>query len=61
MEEITQVPGVGRRTAAVVVAALAGQAPTPAVDPVTGEIVEPTDIGADATAVGPRQLQEGAV
>ena len=51
VEEISAVPGVGRRTAEAVHAALAGQgAPAPAVDPVTGEIIEesvsvPADTG----------------
>jgi excinuclease ABC subunit C len=41
VEEIAEVPGVGRRTAEAVHAALAAQgAPAPAVDPVTGEIIE---------------------
>jgi excinuclease ABC subunit C len=41
IEDIMAVPGVGRRTAEAVVLALADPAaqPTPAVDPVTGEIV----------------------
>jgi excinuclease ABC subunit C len=40
VEELMEVPGVGRRTAEAVVTALAGQAPaTPAVDPVTGEVI----------------------
>jgi excinuclease ABC subunit C len=43
VEEIAEVPGVGRRTAEAVHAALAGTAPVPAVDPSTGEIVEPSD------------------
>ena len=41
VEEIAAVPGFGRRTAQTVHAALAGQsAPAPAVDPVTGEILD---------------------
>jgi excinuclease ABC subunit C len=41
VEEIAQVPGVGRRTAEAVQAALAATGPAvPAVDPTTGEIVE---------------------
>ena len=40
VEEVCEVPGVGRRTAEAVVAALAGApAPTPAFDPATGEVV----------------------
>jgi excinuclease ABC subunit C len=48
-EEIASVPGVGRRTAEAVVAALAGEAPPAAVDPETGEIIDP---GPDTEAVG---------
>ncbi|NSC21029.1 excinuclease ABC subunit UvrC [Streptomyces albus subsp. chlorinus] len=41
VEEISQVPGVGRKTAETVVAALAGAVPSgPAVNTATGEIVE---------------------
>jgi len=40
VEEIAQVPGVGRRTAEAVHAALAEATSTPAVDPTTGEILE---------------------
>jgi excinuclease ABC subunit C len=40
VEDVMQVPGVGRRTAESVVAALAGAAPqAPAFDPLTGEVV----------------------
>jgi excinuclease ABC subunit C len=39
VEEIAEVPGVGRRTAEAVHAALAQDAPAPAVDVTTGEIV----------------------
>ncbi len=40
VEEVTEVPGVGRRTAEAVVAALAAAAPvTPAFDPETGEVI----------------------
>jgi excinuclease ABC subunit C len=40
VDEVMEVPGVGRRTAESVVAALAGTAPaTPAFDPLTGEVV----------------------
>ncbi len=38
-DEVTQVPGIGPRTAETIVAALAGKAPGPAVDPVTGEVL----------------------
>ncbi|MEU3463210.1 excinuclease ABC subunit UvrC [Streptomyces sp. NPDC006733] len=41
VEEICEVPGIGRRTAETVVAALAGAAPAgPAVNTTTGEIIE---------------------
>jgi excinuclease ABC subunit C len=41
VEEICEVPGIGRRTAETVLAALAGQAPAaPAVNTATGEIIE---------------------
>jgi excinuclease ABC subunit C len=40
VEEIAQVPGVGRRTAEAVHAALAETTPAPAVDPATGEILD---------------------
>jgi excinuclease ABC subunit C len=44
VEEIAEVPGLGRRTAEAVYAALAaGGAPQPAVDPSTGEILETQD------------------
>jgi excinuclease ABC subunit C len=40
VEDVMEVPGVGRRTAESVVASLAGAAPdTPAFDPMTGEVV----------------------
>jgi excinuclease ABC subunit C len=43
VDEIAAVPGFGRRTAQTVHAALAAQgAPAPAVDPVTGEIIDDT-------------------
>jgi excinuclease ABC subunit C len=41
VEEIAEVPGVGRRTAEAVHQALAGAPTTPAVDPATGEILDP--------------------
>ncbi|HTR71661.1 MAG TPA: excinuclease ABC subunit UvrC [Mycobacteriales bacterium] len=40
VEEIAEVPGIGRRTAEAVHAALAGSAPAPAVVGATGEIVD---------------------
>jgi excinuclease ABC subunit C len=40
VEEIAEVPGVGRRTAEAVHAALAGSTAGPAVDPSTGEILD---------------------
>jgi excinuclease ABC subunit C len=43
VEEIAEVPGVGRRTAEAVHAALMADPPRPAVDPTTGEIVESRD------------------
>jgi excinuclease ABC subunit C len=44
--EILEVPGIGARTAEAILSALAGDAPTPAVDPATGEIVdEPAPAG----------------
>jgi excinuclease ABC subunit C len=49
VEEIASVPGVGRRTAAAVHAALAGTTPAPAVDPATGEIL---DAAPDTERVG---------
>jgi excinuclease ABC subunit C len=39
-EEIANVPGIGPATAQSIVAALAGDTPTPAVDMATGEILE---------------------
>jgi excinuclease ABC subunit C len=43
VEEIAEVPGIGRRTAEAVFAAVLGDAPAPAVDPATGEIVDSRD------------------
>jgi excinuclease ABC subunit C len=40
VEEICEVPGVGRKTAEAVAAALAAKSPAPAVNTATGEIVE---------------------
>jgi excinuclease ABC subunit C len=55
VDEIAEVPGIGRRTAEAVHAALAGTpAPAPAVDPLTGEIVETAteiDAGPDSAPV----------
>jgi excinuclease ABC subunit C len=48
-EEIASVPGVGMRTAEAVVAALSGDAVPVAVDPATGEILDPAP---DTEAVG---------
>jgi excinuclease ABC subunit C len=51
VEEICQVPGIGRRTAETVAAALASAAPAaPAVNTATGEIIEDSD-GTPPTAV----------
>jgi excinuclease ABC subunit C len=49
VEEIAEVPGVGRRTAEAVHAALAETTPAPAVDPATGEILDEklTELGPD--------------
>ena len=56
VEEIAEVPGVGRRTAEAIHAALAaaGQGAGPAIDVATGEIIEPQfiDAGPDTEAVG---------
>ncbi len=45
VEEITDVPGVGRRTAEAVHSALEADRPAPAVDPVTGEIRQDAGMG----------------
>jgi excinuclease ABC subunit C len=51
VEEICEVPGIGRRTAETVAAALASAAPAaPAVNTATGEIIEDSD-GSPLTAV----------
>jgi excinuclease ABC subunit C len=50
VEEIAEVPGVGRRTAEAVHAALLADAPTPAVDPTTGEVVTSRDAAGAAVA-----------
>jgi excinuclease ABC subunit C len=44
--EIAEVPGVGRRTAEAVVMVLSGNEPAPAVDPSTGEILDPREASA---------------
>jgi excinuclease ABC subunit C len=40
VEDIMEIPGIGRRTAESIAVALGGSAPEPAVDPVTGEVIE---------------------
>lgn len=60
-EEIAQVPGVGRRTAETVVAALAGQSTTPAVDPLTGEILDPPVESPPAATAEPEPSPVAAV
>jgi excinuclease ABC subunit C len=50
VEEIAEVPGVGRRTAEAVHAALLADVPTPAVDPTTGEVVTSRDAAGAAVA-----------
>jgi excinuclease ABC subunit C len=42
VEEITEVSGIGPRTAEAIVAALAAKPAEPAVDPSTGEILDPS-------------------
>jgi excinuclease ABC subunit C len=54
VEDIAQVPGVGRRTAEAVHAALADVAPSPAVDPTTGEILDETPASAAGEVVDVR-------
>ncbi|WP_037905988.1 excinuclease ABC subunit UvrC [Actinacidiphila yeochonensis] len=50
VEEICQVPGIGRRTAETVVASLAAAAPAaPAVNTATGEIIDDSSDGTPAT------------
>ncbi|RXS86469.1 excinuclease ABC subunit UvrC [Streptomyces sp. TM32] len=57
VDEICEVPGVGRKTAETVVAALAGAAPSaPAVNTATGEIIE--DDGAPPAALSAERGQE---
>ncbi|MFG2831540.1 excinuclease ABC subunit UvrC [Streptomyces sp. NPDC048434] len=57
IDEICAVPGVGRKTAETVAAALAGAAPTaPAVNTATGEIIE--DDGAPPVALSAERGQE---
>lgn len=50
IEEIAEVPGVGRRTAEAVHEALAAGLPRPAADPTTGEIVDSRDTAAAGVA-----------
>jgi excinuclease ABC subunit C len=51
VEEIAEVPGLGRRTAETIHGALAAAGPAaPAVDPVTGEIVESQDTATESVA-----------
>ena len=51
VEEISEVPGIGPRTAAAIVAALhAGQAPTPAINMTTGEVLDDDVVGSQAAA-----------
>jgi excinuclease ABC subunit C len=51
VDEIAEVPGLGRRTAEAIHAALAAAGPgAPAVDPVTGEIVESQDTATASVA-----------
>jgi excinuclease ABC subunit C len=50
VEEIAEVQGVGRRTAEAVHAALLADAPAPAVDPTTGEVVPSRDTAEAAVA-----------
>ncbi|MFI9260881.1 excinuclease ABC subunit UvrC [Streptomyces sioyaensis] len=57
VDEICEVPGVGRKTAETVVAALAGAAPSaPAVNTATGEIIE--DDGVPPAALSAERGQE---
>ncbi|MER7155359.1 excinuclease ABC subunit UvrC [Streptomyces lydicus] len=57
IDEICEVPGVGRKTAETVAAALAGAAPSaPAVNTATGEIIE--DDGAPPAALSAERGQE---
>jgi excinuclease ABC subunit C len=53
VDEIAQVQGIGRRTAEAVVAALGSEVPTPAVDPTTGEILDPEPTPATAATGTP--------
>jgi excinuclease ABC subunit C len=57
--EITEVPGIGTRTAEALLSALAGDVPTPAVDPTTGEILDPAAVGAGAAAASSGALPDG--
>jgi excinuclease ABC subunit C len=40
VDEIMEVPGIGRQTAEAIVAALASDEPAAAVDPATGEVLD---------------------
>ncbi|MEU6081838.1 excinuclease ABC subunit UvrC [Streptomyces sp. NPDC047108] len=63
VEEICEVPGVGRKTALTIVAALAGAAPgAPAVNTATGEIIEDESadgIAAPASAASSSSSEQG--
>jgi excinuclease ABC subunit C len=60
VEEICEVPGIGRRTAETVAAALASAAPAaPAVNTATGEIIEEDDGTAAATTAAPSDDHRG--
>jgi excinuclease ABC subunit C len=54
VEEIVEVPGIGRHTATAVLVALAdpAAAPVPAFDPLTGEVLEDDDAATGDTATG---------
>jgi excinuclease ABC subunit C len=59
VEEISEVPGIGPRTAEAIVAALHnGDAPSPAVNVTTGEVIEAAGTGQDAHDMA--QVAEGA-
>ena len=53
VDEVVGVPGVGRRTAEAVVAALADRRPEPAVNTATGEILDDTPDRAVTPAAPP--------
>ncbi|WP_344312663.1 hypothetical protein, partial [Streptomyces rhizosphaericus] len=55
LEDLVTLPGVGRKTAETVAAALAGAAPAaPAVNTATGEIIEDEAAGAASSNGGTR-------